>query len=43
MPDTPGIIIDLCNADNYTKYEPLQIGRDVFTVAQLEEMKRKEE
>jgi len=43
MSDTPGIISDLCDADSYTKYELVQTGRDVFTVAELEEMKRKEE
>ena len=39
MPDTPSIITSLCDADNYTKYELVQTGRDLFTVADLEEMK----
>ena len=39
MPDTPGIITDLCDADGYTKYGVVQTGRDRFTVAELEEMK----
>ena len=39
MPDTPGIISTLCDADNYTKYGVARTGRNVFTVAELEEMK----
>ena len=43
MPDTPSIITSLCDADNYTKYGVAQVGRNVFTVAEFEEMKGKEE
>lgn len=38
MPDTPSIITSLCDADNYTKYGVAQVGRNVFTVAEFEEM-----
>ena len=40
MPDTPGIIADLCDADKYTKYGVVRAGRDWFTVAELEEIKK---
>ena len=43
MPDVPKFIAIICDADIYTKHQPVQLGRDVFTVADLEEMKRKEE
>ena len=36
MPDTPGIITDLCDGDNYTKCKTVQFGRDWFTIADLE-------
>ena len=39
MSDTPRTISTLCDADNYTKYELVQTSRDLFTVADLEEMK----
>ena len=42
MADTPNIIIPLCDADYCTKSELAQIGRDVFTVTDLEEMKGEE-
>ena len=38
MPDTPKCIAIICDADIYTKYESVQIYRDMFTVADLEEM-----
>ena len=38
MPDTPGIITDLCDGDGYTKEGVVRMGRDLFTVAELEEM-----
>ena len=43
MTTTPGIITALCDADNYAKYGEALTLRDWFTVAELEEMKRKEE
>ena len=43
MSDTPGIITDLCDGDNYTKYEVVRMGREAFTVSDLEEIKRKAE
>jgi len=39
MPDTPGIITDLCDGDGYTKYETVKLGRDWFTIADLLEIK----
>lgn len=38
MPDTPGIITDLCDGDGYTKEGMVQFGRDWFTVAELLEI-----
>lgn len=43
MSVTPNIIIPLCDADYCAISETGQIGRDVFTVAELEEMEREEE
>ena len=42
MSDTPNIIIPLCDADYCAKSELAQIGRDVFTLAELMEMKGEE-
>ena len=39
MQDTPGIITELCDADYCTKYELARMVRDMFTVAELEEIK----
>jgi hypothetical protein len=39
MTDTPGIITDLCDADNYTKEGVVRMGREAFTVSDLEEIK----
>jgi len=43
MVDTPYFITALCDADYCTKSRFAQMGRDAFTVADLEEMKREEE
>lgn len=42
MPDTLNIIIPLCDADYCAISQLAQIGRDAFTVADLEEMKGEE-
>ena len=42
VPYTPSLIIPLCDADYCAVSENGQIGRDVFTVADLEEMKGEE-
>jgi len=38
MPDIPNIIIPLCDADYCAISKTGQIGRDVLTIADLEEM-----
>jgi len=43
MQDTPGIITDLCDGDGYTKEGVVRMGRDLFTVAELLEIKRRGE